>query len=986
LTFIGDTSGSNGGAVYLHTQTQSQLPNNFFYLTDSVFVNNSALSGGAIYMASNNSQNPISFSVTTGMFSQNSASAGNGGAIYNYVVGGGNVISSYTIIGNNVFSNNSASAGNGGAIANSVSNVNNGVNTFIESAQFANNSAINGGAISNEAEGGNTNNSFNIFGTFTGNQASSCGGAIYSSIGKNGNSPYGGTNVYIISATFNSNSASDSGGAIYNYINKGQSSGAMYLSSNWNGNSAVSNGGAIYNYSDLDLYILSSSVFQNNSASLGGAIYNAKGNIYLTSVADGDITFLGNRASQGSDVFAAAGSVLYINGSFGQIYFGGGMAGNGTIVKSNGGMIYLANTSDNSKFNGQFNQTGGETQCEGIMFGGINDIYGGILKVCSTESYITYNVNLYDGATLNHWTRNLMLTNVFPGVQNGVGLTFKGNSSIANFWSGIPGTGDNFVPASYSLSKIDNGDKNTIIFNNSIVKLKGTDYSGNTIYSFADSVLDLASSSTTVSTYTFNNLGVTNASLRFKVVNSASGNLTSDTLYVTSPTASGAEIQIDKIYLMDDPSYSPIIGATVTVLTYQNDGALTFQNQTIEQYTANTNFAYIITTTPNRFGIYFSSFTISTEITLDMVNINSMSASGARSFQIPNKTTYSNRTTLHQMASGTFSVFGHDRYASVLSGKSTSGTSGSLFKIWGDTTAVFDLTDLTVQDAYASNTDYGDESGNGAVLRMVNGSTVSIIGVTIQNSSAVYSGGAVFQDSGVLTLSNIYFIGNSAGTNGGAVSHKNGDISISIAKFDSNTAVSSGGAIYNSSGSISIGANVLGTVLFSSNSAGTAGGAIYNDVNGQIELASGLSSDILFVNNSAGGQVNDIYNDGTIIIDGQAGNVNITGGISGNNNAANIIKSSYGDLTLGINSDNSKYVGSFTQTDGNINVYGKFFGGISTITGGILNWYATDHAAKSSSSVLNINNAVLQISGDGSFLSLNNNLDSISSNTVVINR
>jgi hypothetical protein len=126
LTFIGDTSGSNEGAVYLHTQTQSQLPNNFFYLTNSAFANNSALSGRAIYMASNNSQNHISFSVTTGTFSQNSVSAGNGRAL---------------------------------------------------------------------------------------------------------------------------------------------------------------------NYSDLDLYIVSSSVFQNNSVSLGGAIYNAKGNIYLTSVADGDITF-----------------------------------------------------------------------------------------------------------------------------------------------------------------------------------------------------------------------------------------------------------------------------------------------------------------------------------------------------------------------------------------------------------------------------------------------------------------------------------------------------------------------------------------------------------------------------------------------------------------------------------------------------------------------------------------------------------------------
>jgi predicted outer membrane repeat protein len=335
LTFIGNTSGSNGGAVYLHIQTQSQLPNNFFYLNNSVFTNNSALAGGAIYMASNNSQNPISFSITTGTFSQNRASAGNGGAVCNYVIGGRNVISSYTIIGNNLFSNNSA---------------------------------INGGAISNEAEGGNADNAFNISGTFTTNQASSCGGAIYSSLGKNGNSPYGGKNVYTISATFNGNRASDSGGAIYNYISKGQSTGAMYLSGSWNGNSAVSNGGAIYNYSDLDLYILSSSVFQNNKASfLGGAIYNAKGDIYLTSEATGDITFLGNSASQGSDIFAAAGSSLYINGNFGKIYFGGGIAGNGTISKSNNGMIYLENTSDNSNFKGQFNQNGGETQCEGLQ-------------------------------------------------------------------------------------------------------------------------------------------------------------------------------------------------------------------------------------------------------------------------------------------------------------------------------------------------------------------------------------------------------------------------------------------------------------------------------------------------------------------------------------------------------------------------------------------------------------------------------------------
>ncbi|MDR1104390.1 MAG: hypothetical protein LBK92_03445 [Endomicrobium sp.] len=58
-----------------------------------------------------------------------------------------------------------------------------------------------------------------------------------------------------------------------------------------------------------------------------------------------------------------------------------------------------------------------------------------------------------------------------------------------------------------------------------------------------------------------------------------------------------------------------------------------------------------------------------------------MSVSGARSFQIPTNTTYLNSATLHQMASGTFSVFGHDKYTSILSGKNSSSVSGSLFKV-----------------------------------------------------------------------------------------------------------------------------------------------------------------------------------------------------------------------------------------------------------------------------------------------------------------
>ncbi|MDR2399997.1 MAG: hypothetical protein LBD61_06210 [Endomicrobium sp.] len=994
LVFIGDVSGSSGGAVYLHAQTTGNLPkDNFFSLNNSMFTKNSALSGGAVYMASNDSQKPISFTITIGSFSKNNALEGNGGAVYNYVNGGLNVGNSYAIVGDNLFSNNSAS-GNGGAISNHTSNAHMGVNTFTEYGQFENNLAGNGGAISNEVEGGDTDNSFSISGVFSGNSASDCGGAIYSCVGKNGNAPYGGTNVYNISGTFSDNIATNSGGAIYNYINKGSSSGTISLFGSLSGNTAFLNGGAIYNYSDLDLYISSGTTFQTNSASLGGAIYNAKGNIHLVSLdvngdGSGDIKFSGNTASsQGDDIFIDLGATLYFDGNLGTVYLGGGIAGTGIITKDGTGKVYLANTSNSSQFKGLFTQTAGETQVEGIMFGGSNNIYSSILKVCSTESYVTYNVNLFNNATLNHWTRNLTLTNIYPGISNGPGLTFSGNGATANFWSGIPGS-EGFVPANYSLSKIDNDSVNTINFNNSVVRLQDRDYRGMTIYAFTNSVIDLYSSSSTVSEYTFDSLSVTNASLRFKVVNSADSIITSDTLYVSSPTTPGATIAIDKIYLMgDDPSYQPIIGTTVTVLTCQDvDNPLKFVSARIEQSVANTNFAYIITTTEDNFGIYFSTYCPSTNVTLDMINMNISSVSDARSFQICSDSIYNNGSSLHQMASGTFSVFGHDRNTSVLSGISTvTSQSGSIFKIYGDETAIFSLEDLTVQDAYAASIGgYVDEDevGNGAVLKLLNISTVSIYNIIIERSSAACSGGAIYQNDGFLTINNVEFRGNAAGLNGGAIDHEGGVLSVSASEFSNNFAVSSGGAICNNNGSISIGANILGPIFFVNNSAGLIGGAIYNDTNGQIDLVSGLSSDILFENNYAQGHANDIYNDGTINIDGQAGNVNITGGIRGNI-SAQITKNNSGDLTLAANSDNSNYIGNFTQTDGNTNVYGKFFGGKSVINGGFLNWHAANHGAKSTSSIININNGTLEISGVGSFLSLNNDDDMISPESIVI--
>ncbi|MDR1087030.1 MAG: hypothetical protein LBL16_02150 [Endomicrobium sp.] len=145
LVFIGNVSGSNGGAVYLHTQTQSPLPSDFFSLNSSVFTSNSALSGGALYMASNYSQNSISFTITTGSFSQNKALAGNGGAISNEV-GGGNTDNSFSISG--IFIGNHASDC-GGAVYSCVGKDGKfpygGTNVYNLKGHFKGNGATNSG-------------------------------------------------------------------------------------------------------------------------------------------------------------------------------------------------------------------------------------------------------------------------------------------------------------------------------------------------------------------------------------------------------------------------------------------------------------------------------------------------------------------------------------------------------------------------------------------------------------------------------------------------------------------------------------------------------------------------------------------------------------------------------------------------------------------------------------------------------------------------
>ncbi len=243
--FIGNKA-KTGGAIYNENAVIKQL-------SDSNFINNSAVrNGGAIHNSYRATIN-VNYSSLCANFIDNLAD--NGGAIYNDNSATINGICDSNFIGNHANDK-------GGAIYNDYSAIIMGDNKAdhegysIYNSTFINNSSGQyGGAIH---LGQNSNTFFNSHNlTFIGN-SSMRGGAI---------SNLSNRTFAIDYSLFKNNSATDgSGGAIYN-------KGFFEIDrTEFNGNSAK-NGGAIFAAASTETYI-DNSVFKNNTASSnGGAIY-----------------------------------------------------------------------------------------------------------------------------------------------------------------------------------------------------------------------------------------------------------------------------------------------------------------------------------------------------------------------------------------------------------------------------------------------------------------------------------------------------------------------------------------------------------------------------------------------------------------------------------------------------------------------------------------------------------------------------------------
>lgn len=782
---------------------------------------------------------------------------------------------------------------------------------------FTGNVNINNGILSLDKNQGATTDSF--FGNGT-NITIAQNGVLYSNIdmavngGLKGDGTFKADNINLNAGGDNSNLA--------NFIQNGGITTVNTDSSLFKNNN-ITDGKVIFNSGS---YLANGSTFTSTN-SIVEILNNTDANSIIGTVNNGTNTNLDlilNNSNTTADL-EIDGTKIETLITQGNVTYGGNLTGVDGSVKNEGTLTIDGNTSG---FIGVFTQTSGSTTVTstGSVFGGDKNIEGGSLTINRND--VSYaKVHLSSNTSLNH----------IASAGMGTGLI---SSDIVNFIDGATGATASFTNGSYSLSEnIDNGNSNSIIFDNSTVTLfEHTEFKGGTNYVLKNnSTLDLANGdSHTLKNYHFDNLETNgNTKLDIDVAfkdggTETQGYIDTDTLYVANQGGNTAEFQIGNIFISGketgnsryDTDNKDVLGGNAKFAGDGSEGTIKFVGAT-------TSYKYELGTTANHKSIYLETTGMTDAATLyDMNKI-----SGGRFFQFSiydkngnsdSPITYQIDKSLSATAEGVFNITGRSDlpYDSILSGKIADGSTvtyenGSFFNIADGVKTELNISNVTIQDAYKDGTNYStDPDGSGST---------SANGSVIENNST----------SAVITLDNSIIQNNSATGNGGAIYNNGGILNITDSRFSNNTATL-GGAIYNESGIL----NISNTLVFEGT--GDGDNDIFNA--GTMNLA-GIN-----------GFRSDITNNGII---SNTGYSVILGDIKGNSTAAELNNS--GELVLG--GDNYGYQGSFTQIglDSATAVTGKFFGNSSnTIENGKLLW-ATSEAW---SGDLTVNDGQFVIGGD----------------------
>lgn len=368
----GNKAANLGGASGFGGAIDSNTPNGTLKISNSVFMNNTTDAfAGAV-----SNRDGIAI-IENSIFEKNVAqktgeSVGVGGAVLN-----GDTMT----VTNSYFHENKA--GNyGGAIANALTTSGSAEDTSntltINSSVFDNNTATNGGGAIYNAGSTDLNVTNRLFvngSVFKNNKAdgaSSIGGAIYNSVPT---SPGGNVSVATINgSTFTGNVASTAGGAIAN-SGKMEIYNSKFDANGTDGNITTNVGGAIRNYqsgitSNRDATVLvSNSTFTNNVAqSFGGAVYNASvaGEDHKSVATIENSVMIGNTTTSGTVV---SGGAIY-----------GGKDSITNITATNGGKTTIGETLYGSRPDG-YNESTDTISFVGNAIGNFNAAEGGVIEL-----------------------------------------------------------------------------------------------------------------------------------------------------------------------------------------------------------------------------------------------------------------------------------------------------------------------------------------------------------------------------------------------------------------------------------------------------------------------------------------------------------------------------------------------------------------------------------------------------------------------------
>lgn len=832
--FANNTTTSVGGAVYVEGRTLS-LENKGETNVDSIFTTNTAPDAGAVYAS-----NGGTIQATGYTFDNNTATTGNGGAILNYGPAPHLTSCSFT---------NNAAAKNGGAVYSGASaTLTLDVSSEIANvdAEFIGNKANASGEEGSGYYGGGAvcigSGKLDVDGyNFENNYAKSKGGAI---------NKRGGQELEISNSTFDGNYSELVGGAIYSYTNTLDIDDTDFT----NNYSVSQDGGAIYQIAKgtVTLDSQTESKFKGNytdntKETLGGALYVANASCGLTI---NGYTFESNSAYRGGAIWLVSGMTADVNTS----KFTSNTASN------EGGAIYVGEATLNAistDFAGNEAPNGGaisvgvatETESTSTAEDGTETT---TTEITYTDGTLTVeNCDFTSNKATAGTAGAVYLISGTATLTSSDDSTFASNEAQAGNGGAINAINGTLKITGYVFSENTSYDEGGAIYNTATMTATGCTFDGNK----ANSTTKLAAGSTTnmgggaiyntggsmtlkTSVFTRNE----SASLGGAVCNYNKANTITDCTFGGTDEdgnslGNKAGTQGGAVYTGGGVTLTLTAGSNADMAICENNSANTnggavaagsgTLNITGYTFTGNhansqggalnvnsggtiTQCTFIGNDADNVGGAFYTNK--APKVTSCVFKGNWADSQGGAVYTNGGAPTF------------TDCQFGGENDADG----NTAKNGGAFYQGGGSSSATLTVSASPTVDAlFQNNTATATSSMGGGGICIGNG-TLTICGYEFKSNSATgFYGGAVHNNGSAnqIYIYNSKFNLNYAKTNGGAVYNSTGTMTITDTAFDNNSAYD-GGAIY-SSGTLTLNVDDNATnAYFTDNSASRYGGAI----------------------------------------------------------------------------------------------------------------------------------------------------------------